>query len=65
MSEPAATEDEIAHYAEAAARLLGLPVPDERRAAVLEHFRLAHRLAGVVEAWPLGPADEAAPVFQP
>jgi hypothetical protein len=32
---------------------------------VLEHLRLAQRLAAVVGEWPATPADEPAPVFRP
>lgn len=64
MSTPDET-DPILRYADAAAALLGLPLPEERRAAVIEHLRLAQRLAGVVADHPVSTADEPAPVFRP
>ena len=58
-------DDPILRYADAAAALLDLPLPADRRAAVIEHLRLAHRLVGMVGDHPVGASDEPAPVFRP
>lgn len=52
-----------AAYARAAAAALGLPLREEHLPGVARNIGLAARMAAVVEAMPLGPEDEAAPVF--
>ncbi|MGE0719426.1 MAG: DUF4089 domain-containing protein [Alphaproteobacteria bacterium] len=64
MSEAIDRSDVAAHM-ERAARLLRLPIPAERREAVLDHLMLAAQLAAIVEAFPLTDRDEAAAVFRP
>lgn len=53
-----------AAYVAAASAAIGLSIPDELKADVIEQMVLTHRLAQVVMAQPLGDADEAAPVFR-
>lgn len=50
-------------YARAAASLIGLPLEERHMAGIALNLRLAARMAAMVEAMPLTPADEAAPVF--
>jgi hypothetical protein len=50
-------------YARAAAAAMGLPLLPEHRPGVAANLALAARLAALVEAVPLDPAEEAAPVF--
>lgn len=50
-------------YAKAAAAAVGLPLDARHLPGVAANLRLAALMAAQVEAWPLGPADEQAPVF--
>lgn len=50
-------------YARAAAALVGLPLDPRHLPGVAANLRIAARMAAMVEAMPLGPADEPAPVF--
>jgi hypothetical protein len=57
--------DPFEAYARAAAAVIGLPLDARHLPGVVQNLRIAARMAAVVEAVPLGPADEAAPVFSP
>ncbi len=59
MTEPF---DPEAHAREAA-RLIGLPLDPRHLPGIVMNLRLAARMAALVEAMPLTPADEPAPVF--
>ncbi|PZW50327.1 uncharacterized protein DUF4089 [Humitalea rosea] len=61
MSDPT---DALA-YAEAAAALIGLPLAPAHLPGVAANLAVAARMAAIVMAVPLTPADEAAPVFVP
>ncbi len=50
-------------HARATAAAIGLPVDPRHLPGVVQNLRLASRMAAMVEAMPLTPADEAAPVF--
>jgi hypothetical protein len=50
-------------YAKAAAAAVQLPLDARHVPGVAFNLRLAARMAAMVEAMALGPADEAAPVF--
>lgn len=50
-------------YAKAVTAAIGLPLDPRHLPGVVANLRLAARMAVLVEALPLGPADEAAPVF--
>ena len=50
-------------YARAAAAALGLPLDPRHLPGIAMNLALAARMAAVVEDMPLGPEDEAAPVF--
>jgi len=50
-------------YAKAAAAAVGLPLDARHLPGVAFNLALAARMAAMIEAMPLGPADEAAPVF--
>lgn len=50
-------------YAKAAAAAVGLPLDARHLPGVATNLKLAARMAALVEALPLGPADEQAPVF--
>lgn len=52
-------------YVDAAARMLGLPIPAAERDAVLRFFTLAASMAELVMTLPLDPADESGSVFVP
>ncbi|MBY0339361.1 MAG: DUF4089 domain-containing protein [Acetobacteraceae bacterium] len=54
---------EPAEYARAAAAAIGLPLRDQHLPGVALNLSLAARMAQIVEALPLTPADEAAPAF--
>lgn len=55
----------VAAAVDAAARLVDLPIDPAHRPGVLRYFALAASMARVVNAVPLGPADETGAVFQP
>lgn len=57
------TEFDAETYAKAAAAAVGLPLDPRHLPGVAANLRLAARMAAMVEAMPLSPADEAAPVF--
>ena len=50
-------------YAKVAAAAVGLPLDARHLPGVAANLKLAARMATLVEALPLGPADEPAPVF--
>ncbi|WP_207538447.1 DUF4089 domain-containing protein [Sabulicella rubraurantiaca] len=50
-------------YAKAAAAAAGLPLDPRHLPGVALNLRLAARMAEIVEAMPITPADEAAPVY--
>jgi hypothetical protein len=50
-------------YAKAAATAVSLPLDARHLPGVVFNLTLAARMAAMVEAMPLTPADEAAPVF--
>jgi hypothetical protein len=52
-----------AAYARAAAAAIGLPLHEAHLPGIAMNLALAARMAAVVEGLPLGPEDEAAPVF--
>lgn len=52
-------------YARQAAALIGLPLAPEHLPGVARNLALAAQMAAIVEALPLGVADEPAPVFNP
>lgn len=58
-------DKELAAYVDAAAAALQLPIAPEHRPGVLHYFALAASLAELVNAHPLGTADEPAPAFTP
>ena len=57
--------DEQTAYVDAAAALLGLRISAESRPGVLRYFALAADMAALVQAVPLGAADEPATQFVP
>ena len=58
-----ATEFDPEPYARAVAAAVGLPLDPRHLPGVAMNLRLAARMAAVVEAVKLTPADEMAPVF--
>ena len=58
-----ASEFDAETYAKAVAAALGLPLDSAHLPGVVMNLRLAARMATVVQSLPVGPADEAAPVF--
>ena len=58
-----APEFDAESYAKAVAAALGLPLDSAYLPGVVMNLRLAARMATVVQSLPVGPADEAAPVF--
>lgn len=52
-------------YVDAAAALIGLPIPPEYRDGVQSYFGLAAKLAELVMAMPLANEDEPAALFTP
>ena len=63
MDDPNPPDFDAEAYARQAAALLGLPLDPRHLPGVAANLRLAARMAAVVEAMPLTPADEPAPVF--
>ncbi len=57
------TEFDAEAYAKATAPALGLPLDPRHMPGIVANLQLAARMAALVEALPLSPADEAAPVF--
>lgn len=57
-------EFDAAAYVETAAAAVGLPVPAELKAGVVEQMRATYRLAQVVMAEALDDTVEPAPVFR-
>lgn len=57
--------DPMAAYVDAAAALIGLPIPAAYRDGVLGYFRLAAGMAALVQGLPLTPEDELAESFVP
>jgi hypothetical protein len=54
----------IEHWVDAAAPMLGLPVDDRNRAAVIANLQMLAAIAGQLEAFELAPADEPLTVFR-
>jgi len=50
-------------YAKQAAAAVGLPINPRHLPGIAMNLKIAARMAAIVEAMPIGPADEAAPVF--
>jgi hypothetical protein len=65
MTDPAPETFDAEAYARAAAALLGLPIRPEHLPGIVMNLQVARRMAGLVEGWELGVADEQAPVFVP
>jgi hypothetical protein len=57
--------EQIEAFVDAAADALDLPIAPEHRPGVLRYFALAAEFAARIEALPLEPHDEPAPVFVP
>ncbi len=55
----------IEQQVDAAAALIGLPIPPEYREGVVRYFGIAHAMAQLVMDHPLTPADEPAALFVP
>jgi hypothetical protein len=56
---------QIEAHVDAVAATLGLPLDAAHRPGVLRYFALAARMAALLDAQPLGTADEPANVFVP
>jgi hypothetical protein len=59
------TPEQIANYVDAASAALELNLKPEHRPGVLENFTRLAQLAAVVNAFPLTPEDEPAPLWSP
>ncbi len=59
------TSPDLEAYALAASALIGLPLDPQHLPGVVQNLRVAARNAAAPAAPPLGPTDEAAPVFAP
>lgn len=59
------TPEEIEKYVDAAAAALDLNLRPEHRPGVIENFTRLAGMAAVVNAFPLTPEDEPAPLWQP
>ncbi len=57
------TDADLDAFAEAGARLLGLPIKDAWRAGVRANLRVSLTLGGLVDSFPLPDEAEPAPVF--
>lgn len=55
---------DAAAYVEVAAAAVGLSIPAELKAGVIEQMRATHRLAQVVMAEPLDDTVDPAPIFR-
>jgi hypothetical protein len=53
----------IEHWVDAGAPMLGLPVDDRNRAAVIANLEMLAAIAAQLEAFELAPADEPLTVF--
>ena len=56
---------QIAVYADAAAAMVGMPIPDQCRAGVIANLSLIFNQTAALMALDLRSEDEAAPVFRP
>jgi hypothetical protein len=54
----------IEHWVDAAAPMLGLPVDDRNRGAVIANLEMLASVAEQLEAFELAPADEPLTVFR-
>jgi len=59
------TPEQIANYVDAASAALELNLKPGHRPGVLENFARLAQLAAVVNAFPLTPEDEPAPLWSP
>jgi len=59
------TPQQIEQYVDAASAALELNLKPEHRPGVLENFTRLAQLAAVVNAFPLTPEDEPAPLWSP
>ena len=57
------TDADLDAFAEAGARLLGLPIKDAWRAGVRANLRVSLTLGALVDSYPLPDEAEPAPVF--
>ena len=58
-------EQQIKAYIESASAALGLTIAPEHMPGVVENFARLAAIAAQVNAFELGPEDEAAPVWRP
>ena len=58
-------DDPIASHVDAAAAVIGMTIPEGHRDAVIGFVRLAAGLAAQVEAFPLPPEQDPAPLYWP
>lgn len=56
---------DLDHYLDAAAALIGLPIPDECRPGVLENLERMQQVAQAFLSFPLPPDIEPASTFEP
>ncbi|MCX7212093.1 MAG: DUF4089 domain-containing protein [Burkholderiales bacterium] len=54
----------IEHWVDAAAPMLGLPVDEGNRGALIANLEMLAAVAGQLEAFELAPADEPLTVFR-
>lgn len=59
------TDDPIVRQVDAAAAVMGLAIPEAHRDAVIAYVRLAAGLAAQVNAFPLPPEQDPAPLYWP
>jgi len=62
---PALDRQRIAAFADAAALVIGLPIPDECRDGVIDNLHMIFRQSSALAMLPLDLTDEAAAVFRP
>lgn len=60
---PRGPEFDAAAHARQAAALIGLEIVPAHLPGVVANLQLAAQMAALVQGWPLGITDEAAPVF--
>jgi hypothetical protein len=59
------TTDQMSAYIAAAAAAIDLPIAPEHMPGVLENFERLAGIAAQVDAFPLAPENEPAPVWRP
>ena len=59
------TDDDVLAYVKSSAMVQGIPLTEQRAAAVAAHLKVAHGIARIVQTVELTPHDELAQIYCP